>query len=56
MAFKQRAKGEKYRPIVEVLKQKDGMPTKVKISGAEYSFLDPNYINGHKNKAAKNKK
>lgn len=34
-----RAKGEKYRPIVTVAKERQGLPTKVVIGGREYALL-----------------
>ncbi|MEW5567355.1 hypothetical protein [Rossellomorea marisflavi] len=35
----ERAKGEKYRPIVTVAKERHGLPTKVVIGGREYALL-----------------
>lgn len=37
-----RTEGEKYRPIVKVLKTRNGVPTKVFISGQEY-VLEPEH-------------
>lgn len=35
---KERKKGEFFRPVVEVLKQKNGMPTRVKFNSHEYTM------------------
>lgn len=43
-----RAKGEKYRPIVTVAKERKGLPTKVIISGHEYALIHNDSINGKK--------
>lgn len=37
-----RTEGEKYRPVVKVLKTRNGVPTKVLISGQEY-VLEPEH-------------
>lgn len=37
--MKERQAGEKYRPVVEILKMKKGLPTKIRVSGQEYSLL-----------------
>jgi len=47
--MKPREKGEKYRPYVEVLKQKNGVPTKIAVSGQVYALVHEDYINGRKN-------
>lgn len=46
---KQRAKGEIYRPVVKVLKAKQGTPTKVSFNNHEYALIHQDYINGRKN-------
>lgn len=33
-----RERGERYRPIVTVLKTKKGKPTVIKVSGREYQY------------------
>lgn len=48
--MKPREKGEKYRPTVEVLKQKNGLPTKIAVSGKVYALVHEDYINGRKGK------
>lgn len=50
-----RKKGDKYRPVTTVLKEKHGTPTKLHISGRVYALVHDDYINGHKNKAGKKK-
>lgn len=50
---KLREKGDQYRPVVKVLKAKNGTPTKVYINGQEYALVHQNYINGGKNKVRK---
>lgn len=52
---KERKIGETYRPTVTVLKQRDGVPTKVKIGEFEYALISKTYINGSKNKVGENK-
>ncbi|MBF8418929.1 hypothetical protein [Heyndrickxia coagulans] len=47
---KQREKGETYRPVVKVLKLKNGVPTKVKFNGFEYALIHPDHINGRTGK------
>lgn len=39
MAIKKRVKGETYRPIVTVEREKDGLPTRVHINGQEYHAI-----------------
>lgn len=46
----ERQKGDKYRPVVRVLKAKKGVPTKINVSGNEYALIHPDYVNGNKNK------
>lgn len=48
--YKLRDRGEVYRPIVKVLKQKNGVPTSVMFNGHTYALVHPNYINGGKSK------
>ena len=36
-----RQKGDKYRPIVEIIKTKNGVPTVIKVSGNEYQLRHP---------------
>jgi hypothetical protein len=48
-----REKGDRYRPIVTILKQKNGTPTKVLISGEEYALVPKDYINGYKSQVKK---
>jgi hypothetical protein len=43
-----RSKGDRYRPIVTVTKERNGTPTKVIISGQEYALIHKDYINGRK--------
>jgi hypothetical protein len=40
----------KYRPVVKVLKEKKGIPTKIFVSGHEYSLVHQDHINGNKSK------
>lgn len=37
--MKQRKKGDKYRPVVTVLKVKRGLPTKIMVSGHQYALI-----------------
>ncbi|WP_226085678.1 hypothetical protein [Mesobacillus sp. S13] len=53
MPVKKREKNEKFRPVVVVLKEKKGVPTKVQFNGQEYALVHTNYINGNKNKFRK---
>lgn len=53
MPIKSRAKSEVFRPVTTVLKEKNGVPTKVKFNGQEYALIHPQYINGNKNKFTK---
>ncbi|WP_017379756.1 hypothetical protein [Paenisporosarcina sp. TG-14] len=48
MKPKLRAKGDTYRPLTKVLKEKNGLPTKVELNGYEYALIHPSFINGHK--------
>ena len=45
-----RTKGERYRPVVTVAKEKNGVPTKVIISGQEYALIHKDHINGRKSR------
>ncbi|MGF6951903.1 hypothetical protein QF028_004408 [Neobacillus sp. B4I6] len=47
---KLREKGETFRPIVQVLKTKNGEPTSISFNGNQYALVHPRYINGGKNK------
>lgn len=51
-----RTKGERYRPVVTILKTKKGIPTKIHVSGQEYALIHKDYINGNKNKFGKGKR
>lgn len=42
----QRKKGDKYRPVVTVLKVKRGLPTKITVSGQEYALIHKNQYKG----------
>lgn len=42
-----RSKGERYRPIVTVAKEKNGIPTVVEISGGRYTLTHPTHIRGN---------
>ena len=45
-----RQKGDRYRPIVTILKTKKGIPTVIKVSGHQYVLQHPNqYKRGGKN-------
>ncbi|AJH77543.1 hypothetical protein [Heyndrickxia coagulans] len=46
MKPKVRKKGEKFRPIVTVLKVKRGLPTKIMVSGQEYALIHKNQYKG----------
>lgn len=45
-----RAKGERYRPIVQILKMKKGIPTVIRVSGHEYALRPENQYSGGKQK------
>lgn len=45
--MKQRAKGERYRPIVTVTKQKKGIPTVIEVSGLRYTLTHPSHVRGN---------
>lgn len=45
-----RQKGDRFRPILTVLKEKSGVPTKVSFNGQEYALVHPDYNNGNKSK------
>jgi hypothetical protein len=53
MPVKSRVKGETFRPMVSVLKEKNGVPTKVKFNGVEYALVHADYINGGKSRVRK---
>lgn len=38
---KKREFGEKFRPVATVLKEKDGVPTRMEINGHEYYMINP---------------
>jgi len=48
-----RAKGDRYRPVVTVLKVKKGVPTIIRVSGREYVLRTPDQFNQRKNGAVK---
>jgi hypothetical protein len=47
---KQRQKGDCFRPVVHVIKAKNGVPTRIEFNGQNYALVHDNHINGHKNK------
>lgn len=51
-------KGEKYRPVVTVAKQKKGIPTVVEMSGRKYTLQHENQFKrgGKKNGITRHKK
>jgi hypothetical protein len=48
-------RGDKYRPVVTVLKVKNGVPTVIRVSGREYVFR-PKDQYGNRKKGAKARK
>jgi hypothetical protein len=46
---KLREKGETFRPIVQVMKAKNGTPTRIEFNGQAYALVHVDYINGRKN-------
>jgi hypothetical protein len=38
-------RGDKYRPVVTVLKVKNGVPTVIRVSGREYVLRTPDQFN-----------
>jgi hypothetical protein len=52
-SYKDRAKGDVYRPTVQVRKAKNGVPTSVTFGGYTYALVHDKYINGNKNKVNK---
>lgn len=46
----QRQKGDRYRPVVNVKKAVDGVPTSIELGGYKYALVPDDYINGNKNK------
>ncbi|KGX84463.1 hypothetical protein N784_13450 [Pontibacillus litoralis JSM 072002] len=51
--YKLRCRGDKYRPVIKVLKVKNGVPTKVTFNGQVYALVHSDHINGRKNYASK---
>ena len=48
-----RQKGDIYRPIVHILKVKNGLPTVIKVSGQKYMLVHKDqYRRGHKEEVA----
>jgi hypothetical protein len=45
MILKQLKAGDKYRPVVTVLKLKRGIPTVIRVSGREYILRSPDQFN-----------
>ncbi|APB37963.1 hypothetical protein BIZ35_15165 [Heyndrickxia coagulans] len=43
---KARQKGDKYRPVVMILKTKRGLPTKIMVSGQEYALIHKDHYKG----------
>ena len=43
-----REKGDKYRPVVEIIKTKGGLPTVIKVSGEEYILRHKDQYTGGK--------
>lgn len=52
-APKPRQKGDSFRPVIQVLKAKNGVPTSIVFNGHQYALVHPHYINGNKNKFTK---
>ena len=48
-------KGDTFNPVVTVLKEKNGLPTSIKINNHTYALVHNNTVNGAKNKANKKK-
>jgi len=46
--MKTRQKGDRYRPIVTVLKLKKSVPTVIRVSGREYVLRTPDQFNQRK--------
>lgn len=53
MKTKRRSKGEVFRPVTKVLKERKGVPTKISFNGNEYSLLHKDHANGNKNQVKK---
>jgi len=51
--MKTRQKGDRYRPIVTVLKLKKSVPTVIRVSGREYVLRTPDQFNQRKKGAVK---
>jgi hypothetical protein len=50
---KPRQKGETFRPVVQVMKAKNGSPTRIEFNGHAYALVHVDYINGRKNQMKK---
>ena len=50
MKLKTQCKGETIQTVMKVLKEKNGLPTKIEIYGHEYALLNPTFINGNRSK------
>lgn len=48
--YKNRSKGDTFRPVVTVHKAKNGTPTKIMFNGQIYALVHADYINGKKSK------
>ena len=48
-----RPKGHRYRPVVTVLKVKNGVPTVIRVSGREYVLRTPDQFNQRKKGAVR---
>jgi hypothetical protein len=46
-------RGDKYRPVVTVLKVKKGVPTVIRVSGREYVLRAPDQFNQRRQGAVK---
>jgi len=53
IGIKQPKPGDKYRPVVTVLKVKKGVPTIIRVSGREYVLRTPDQFNRRKKGAVK---
>ncbi|MGJ9381787.1 hypothetical protein [Salipaludibacillus sp. CF4.18] len=43
-----REKGDQYRPLVRVMKQKKGVPTVIELSGRRYTMTNESHIRGNR--------
>lgn len=50
---KPRKKGDQFRPVVQVMKSKNGTPTKISFNGFEYALVHGDYIYGGKSKVGR---